>query len=187
MSRPSDTIVAEGPARFSVEEFLRFAEAFDAVPGKVELVDGVIVRTAPPNYPHFSVQRQIFRKLDAIFGEGIDGIIVGQDLSVRFGEATIRTPDVAIFRDPGAITGVADGDILLLAVDVSDISLRDDIGAKQLTYAAARVPEYWVVDIKARRVHRFVDPLDGDYGDETVTAFGERLAVPGSTTAITID
>ena len=157
------------------------------LPGKVELVDGVIIRMSPAHHPHFAMQRQLFRKLDAIFGDGIDGFIVGQELTVRLGEATVRLPDIAIFRDPGPIRGLPDRDVLLLVVEVSDTSLRDDLGAKRLTYAAAGVPAYWVVDLAARRIHRFVDSVDGDYGDETVIAFGEPLAVPGTGAAIAID
>ena len=55
MNRPTDSIVAEGPARFSVEEFMAMAHVLDGLPGKVELVDRVIVRMSPANYPHFSI------------------------------------------------------------------------------------------------------------------------------------
>jgi Uma2 family endonuclease len=188
MNRPSTAVLAaEEPARFTVEEFMAMAPALNDLPGKIELVDGVIVRMSPANYPHFAIQRQLFRKLDAIFGEGIDGFIVGQELTVRLGEATVRDPDIAIFRDPGMIDFIVDRDVLLLAVEVSDTSLREDMGPKRRTYAEAMVPEYWVVDIKNRRVHRFTGPRDGKYESEQVIAFGKALTVPGADGTITID
>jgi Uma2 family endonuclease len=186
MNRPATHIDAESPARFDVEEYLVIANSIEFA-GKVELVDGVIVRMPPPNYPHFSVQRQVFRALDAIFGNGIDGYIVGQELFVRLGEATVRGPDVSIFRDPGSITGLPDRDVLLLAVEVSDSSLRDDLGPKRLNYAAAGIMEYWVVDINNRRVHRFTGPADGDYANEEKLDFGTPLPVPGTTNSIVLD
>jgi Uma2 family endonuclease len=188
MNRPSSsTIAAEEPARFTVEEFIEMAGgALGSLPGKIELVDGVIVRMSPANYPHFTYQRQLFLKLHEIFGAGIDGFIVGQELTVRLGEATVRDPDIAIFRDPGMIDFIVDHDVLLLAVEVSDSTLREDLGPKKRTYAEAAVPEYWVVDIRAQRVHCFTGPEGSGYRMERIVPFGEPLAVPGSDETITI-
>lgn len=188
MNHPSTTVLAaEEPARFSVEEFMAMAPVLGNIPGKIELVDGVIVRMSPANYPHFHYERQLFLKLHAIFGEGIDGFIVGQELTVRLGEATVRDPDIAIFRDPGMIDFIVDRDVLLLTAEVSDSSLREDLGPKKRSYATALVPEYWVVDIKGQRVHRFTGPADGNYASEELIPFGAPLAVPGTDQAITID
>ena len=129
----------------------------------------------------------MFRNLDAIFGDGIDGFIVGQELTVRLGESTVRDPDIAIFRDPGTIKGMPDHDVLLFVAEVLDTSLREDLGPKRLIYAAAAVPEYWVVDVNARLVHRFTAPKDGDYSGEEEIRFGEPLAVPGTDQTITLD
>ncbi|MHA6723499.1 Uma2 family endonuclease [Sphingomonas sp. RS2018] len=187
MNDPAHLIEAERPARFSVEEFMAMAPALEQLPGKVELVDGVIVRKTSASYSHFSIQRQLFLKLHAIFGEGINGFIVGQELTVRLGEATVRDPDIAVFRDPGMISGIPDRDVLLLTAEVSKTWLREDLGPKRLTYAAAGVPEYWVVDVNARRVHRFTGPVDGDYRQEEVVAFGAPLPVPGTDETIRLD
>ena len=162
------------------------APALQEIPGKIELVDGVIVRMSPANYPHFSHQRQLFRKLDAIFGDGIDGFIVGQELTVRLGQSTVRDPDIAIFRDPGLIDFIVDRDVLLLVAEVSDSTLLEDMGPKRRTYAEAEVPEYWVVDINRRRTHRFTDPAEGAYNSEQIVPFGEPLPVPGTDRSITI-
>lgn len=189
MNRPSTSaIVAEEPARFTVEEFMEMAGgALGSFPGKVELVDGVIVRMSPANYPHFHYQRQLFRKLDAIFGEGIDGFIVGQELTVRLGQATVRDPDIAIFRDPGLISSIVDRDVLLLVAEVSDSTLREDMGPKKATYAEALVPEYWVVDINNRQIIVYTDPVDATYKSDRIVPFGGPLAVPGTDRTITID
>lgn len=188
MNRPASIVGSETPARFSVEEFMAMASgALGEIVGKVELVDGVIVRMAPANYPHFAYQRQLFRKLDAIFGDGIDGFIVGQELTVRLGEATVRDPDIAIFRDPGMIPGIVAWDVVLLAAEISDSTLRDDMGPKRLSYAQAGVPDYWVVDIQGRAVHCFSGITDGDYTRDETVAFGEPIPVPGTEATIVIE
>ncbi len=188
MNRPAIITDTETLARFSAEEFMAMASgALGEIVGKVELVDGVIVRMAPANYPHFAYQRELFIKLHEIFGTGIDGFIVGQELTVRLGEATVRDPNIAIFKEPGMIPGIVAWDVLLLAAEISDSTLRDDMGPKRLSYAQAGVPDYWVVDINGRTVHRFSRIVDGDYADDDPVAFGAPIAVPGTDRAITID
>ena len=50
------------------------------------------------------------------------------------------------------------GDVLL-AVEVSDISLRYDRGTKSRVYASHAVREYWVVEVDAPRLHVFREPV----------------------------
>jgi Uma2 family endonuclease len=77
-------------------------------------------------------------------------------------------------------------DALLLAIEVSDSSLRDDLGAKRLSYAKAGVPHYWVVDINAAQTHVFGEPLKGDYGSHDIVPFGKLIAVPGGNRKVRI-
>lgn len=175
---------AEKPARFSVDEFMLMAQhpPLSDWCGKIELVEGVIVRMSPSGYPHFGIQRQIFRKLDAIFGDGLDGWIVGQELTVNMirSKPSVREPDVCIFRDPGPIKGIVKSDALLLAVEVADSSLREDLGPKRISYAKAAVPYYWVVDVNRQETHVMSDPDKDDFRNKSVVPFAEGLLVPGT-------
>jgi hypothetical protein len=51
----------------------------------------------------------------------------------------VRVTEIAIF-DPGAIEGIVGPDAVLLAAEVSDSILRDDLEPNQLSYAQAGVP-----------------------------------------------
>lgn len=179
----------EEPARFSAEEFMAMATEgpLADIAGKIELVDGVILRMNPPNYPHSSGHNEIFRRLDRLLADTPGDLIVGFEIGVRLGEATIRVPDIAVFRDPGNIRGAMDGANLVLVIEIADTSLAGDLGPKRLSYAAAEVPHYWVVDIVNRRVHRMSRPLDGDYAQRDLAEFGEPLMVPGADRALVID
>jgi Uma2 family endonuclease len=182
--------IAEEPARFSVREFMTMAQQppLSDWCGKIELVEGVIVRMSPAGYPHFGIQRQIFRKLDKIFGDGLDGWIVGQELNVDMvrPKQSVREPDVCIFRDPGAIKGLVKSDALLLAVEVADSSLREDLGPKRSCYARAGIPHYWVVDVNAQEIHVMTDPDKDDYRTKSVVPFAKSLLVPGTRRKIKI-
>jgi Uma2 family endonuclease len=52
---------------------------------------------------------------------------------------------------------------VLLVMEVSDSSLDYDRGEKCDVYAAAEIPEYWVVDIPNRAVHVYRQPEGGRY------------------------
>ena len=156
-------------------------------PGRTELVKGVITRMAPAHIPHWTAQRLIFTNLYEAM-KGVDGgWIVGQEPTVRLAADTVREPDVAILRDAGSVGDVFDRTALFLAVEVADSSLPIDLGAKRLSYAAAFVPHYWVVDINGRRTHLMSDPVRGDYRIRSTLEFGEPLGIPGTERTIVID
>lgn len=53
-------------------------------------------------------------------------------------------------------------DVVLL-IEVSDSSAQQDLGEKAKLYAEHGIPEYWVVDIQAEKVHVHRNPLQGIY------------------------
>jgi Uma2 family endonuclease len=187
----SGTILAVEPARFSVDEFMDMA-AHPPIcdwTGKTELMEGVIVRMSPAHYPHFAVQRKFFILLHSIFGDGLNGLIVGQELMLRMIglENSALEPDVCIFREPPEGQRLADSNSVLLAIEISDTTFRTDFGTKREFYATAGIPHYWVADINARETHVMSDPANGDYRKRDVIAFAAPLPVPGCDQSITID
>jgi Uma2 family endonuclease len=67
-------------------------------------------------------------------------------------------PDLVLYR-PGVWRlqhpGPAD---ISLVVEISDSSLSFDLNPKLALYKAAGIQEYWVIDLKAKQLHRFVAP-----------------------------
>lgn len=64
---------------------------------------------------------------------------------------------------------------ILLVIEVAETSLAYDTGEKAALYAAARIADYWVVDLSARAIEVRRDPVAGRYrslrtfvGDEEV-------------------
>ena len=68
-----------------------------------------------------------------------------------------------------------------LVIEVSDTSLRGDTHEKLQLYQAAGVPEYWAVDVRGRRVLRYLAP---DYAPE---AFTEGTLSPQAYPDVSID
>lgn len=170
------------PARFTVDEFMRMAElgAFDDM--KVELDHGEIIRVTPPYSDHSVMQGQIIGKLyDALSGTPFD---IGSEVGVRLG------PDIARVFDAGVMkSGVPAGRLLhpsevLLGIEVAVASLSFDQGPKLRDYAAGGVAAYWVVDVTARLVHAYGSPSGESYRSHDRVAFGEPLAIPGTSVTI---
>ena len=76
-------------------------------------------------------------------------------------------------------------DVLLL-IEVSDSSLKQDLGEKADLYAEYGVKEYWVIDVKSEQVHVHRGPADGRYCSITVIEKPESIA-PLSQPLATLD
>ena len=50
-----------------------------------------------------------------------------------------------------------------LVGEISDTTLASDLAEKQQLYAAMQIPEYWVIDVQARRIFMFLLQEDGIY------------------------
>src|SRR5438128_6108367 len=93
-------------------------------------------------------------------------------------DRNVPEPDIAVV--PRVRDAFPSPSEVLLVVEVSDTTLSDDLGRKRRLYAAARVHNFWVADVKARQVHRFADPRDGDYRVHEILGMADTVRVPGA-------
>ena len=76
----------------------------------------------------------------------------------------------------------------LLVVEVADTSLAQDRLTKGALYAAARIPEYWIVNLRDQRIEVLRGPQEGRYREHRLAAPGDRLrliALPDVDVAVT--
>ncbi|MBI3970774.1 MAG: Uma2 family endonuclease [Chloroflexi bacterium] len=118
---------------------------------RVQLLDGEIVQMAPMKGPHATALSLTGEALRPIIG---DDMHVRVQLPISIGERPDPEPDVAVVR--GAIRDFATDhpQTAELVVEVADPALALDRGLKAALYAAAKVPDYWVVDLADRSVER---------------------------------
>ena len=84
-------------------------------------------------------------------------------------------PDAVIW-DGGPLTDAPlPGEKARLCVEVSQSTLTGDQGDKRREYAKAGLAEYWVLEFKARVVHRFWPPAGGDFFQHDIVRTGETL------------
>ncbi len=165
----------EPVVRYTVERYSRLVEEGVLSPDeRVELLEGVIVGMAPHSPRHAA---------------GIS--CAGQALRVVLeGRAAVRPePDIAVVSGRVEDYYRAHPRAALLVVEVAETSLAADRLTKAPIYAAASIPEYWIIDLRHDRIEVFRDPDRklSRYGSITTTVRGERLellALPGVSVAV---
>ena len=87
--------------------------------------------------------------------------------------------DLAVHAEPKFTLGKRHprGDEMVLVVEVADTTLRGDSAVKRDLYARAGVPEYWVLNIKGRKliVHR--NPKQGKYTSVTSLTARDTVSI----------
>jgi Uma2 family endonuclease len=179
--------IAPAPTRLTSARY--FALVADGTLGpddRVELLEGVVVTMAPENARHASATRRVARALARAVG---DGACVSEQHPLVLAGDSAPQPDVAVL--PGRLE---DYDTVhprsaLLVVEVADSSLAQDRLTKTGLYAAAGVPEYWIVNLRDEQVevHRAPDAGTARYAEQRVLGRGDVVrsdALPGAAVAV---
>lgn len=158
--------------RFHVDEYHRMIEAGILTRNdRVELLDGEIVEMTPIGSRHVSCVGRLNRLLVMTLGERA---FVSPQGAVTISDWSEPEPDIAVCRarpDDYATAVPATADTLLL-VEVADTSLRKDRLAKLPLYAAAGVPEVWIVDLTADAIEVYREPDGSEYASREVVTTG---------------
>lgn len=164
-------------AKWSVEDYHRMIQSGILVERAVELLQGEIVEMAPerPLHAHLYSKSAIYlaQKL-------ADRADIRPAAPITLSDRSEPEPDLAIVqpldytaRHPGP------GDIFWV-IEFSDTSLSTDLAVKSRIYGSAGIPEYWVVDLRARRLIQMTGPGSQGYSSRVEWQQGEirPLAFP---------
>lgn len=167
------------PARLTARDFWVLADAgafADFV--KVELIEGELRVVNAVHSRHARVHAMLVGELYGAL-KGSELVVLATP-SVDLSEGSVPEPDIAVARQASG-QRVAGAD-LVLAIEISDTTLAEDMGRKMRLYAAHGVPEYWVADVEAGVVHQFWEPSAEGYAQRREVALGRRVeavTVPG--------
>ncbi len=151
------------PWLWTVDEFNSIGELGVFEGRRAMLVHGIILEQGPMNPPHAIA----IELVDAAVGQSFGiGWRVRIQLPLILGQHIDPEPDVAIVagspRDSKLHPTTAS-----LVIEVSDSTLHYDTTTKVDLYAAAAIPEYWVLDLNARTLRVYRDPGPDGAGDST--------------------
>jgi Uma2 family endonuclease len=144
--------------RFTVDEYFAMADAgILKREDHVELIEGEIIQMTPIGSRHAACVSRLNRLL--LEQAGSDAIVRVQS-PMLLSDLSAPEPDFLLARphpDHYAAEHPRPSDTLLL-IEVAHTTLAYDRGTKLALYAAAKVPEVWIVDVDGRAVEVYKQP-----------------------------
>ena len=170
---PAPTITKR---RFSVKEYYLMADAGILSPrDRVELIDGEIVQMAAIGSYHAACVDTLTRLFIETLGRRV---IVRVQGPVRLSDRSEPEPDVALLRPRADLYTESHpraGDVMLI-VEVSHSTVEYDRDVKTPLYAAAGIPELWLVNLDEDFIDGLSDPDGAGYRTLRRYVRGERIA-----------
>jgi Uma2 family endonuclease len=142
--------------KFSKAEYYRMAEMGFFNGQRVELIDGEVILMSPQEASHATAVGLVADALQAIFSEGFT-IRVQQPLDL--GEVHEPEPDIAVVPGQRRDYATSHPKTATLIVEVALTSVDYDRNVKSSLYAKAGIPEYWLLNLRDRRLEVFREPV----------------------------
>lgn len=153
----SSTAFGEFPLakRWTVEEFHQICGEPTFRNNQFILIEGEILEMPVPNAPHDVGIGLVQQVLMTVFPSGY---WVRSQLPLILSLSTDPMPDFAVVSGSPRDYIQVQPRTATLVVEVSDSTLKYDLGKKANVYAAGMIPEYWVVDLVHRKLHVMREP-----------------------------
>ena len=142
------------PFRFTGEQYAKLGEAGYFRGQRVELIGGRVLVMSPMNDPHAHGIVLVLHAVQAAFGPNYT---FRPQLPMRLSAGDEPEPDLAVVAGPPR-ANPTHPTTALLVIEVSDTTIDYDTTTKAELYAAAGIPDYWVLDLVSRRLLVFRDP-----------------------------
>jgi Uma2 family endonuclease len=185
--------VAELPrAKWSIEDYHQMIAAGILVDRRVELLRGEIIEMSPELPIHYNTTKRSTTYLEVQFA-GQAEVRFNGPISLADSEPE---PDIVIAQPLGRTYDHRHPypEEIFLVIEFANTSLKKDLQQKSDIYAAAGIPEYWVVDLNLREIHVFrqiqadgLRPTGGHrYSQHTQVAAGTLTIAPFPTIVIDV-
>ena len=162
--------------RFSVKEYYLMADAGILSPrDRVELIDGEIVQMAAMGSYHAGCVLYLSTAFSQMLGQRA---FVNVQSPVRLSEHSEPEPDIALLKPRADFYTESHPrpDEVMLIVEVSHSTVEYDRDVKTPLYAAASIPELWLVNLDEDFIDGLSDPEGAGYRTTRRYVRGERIA-----------
>ena len=136
----------------------------------IELLYGMLVAMSPIGTPHCSAVQVLTEQLILKLAGRAS---LRPQLPYAAGDYSEPEPDLLVV--PRGLYRTEHPSVALLAIEVSESSLKKDRGLKARLYAECGVPEYWVVNLVDGRIEVMTEPQGGRYAQVKHYAKGESV------------
>lgn len=161
---------------FNVTEYYRMAAAgVFSEDDRLELIEGEIIEMNPIGSRHAAC----VGRLTEFLGQSIScAAIVWIQNPVQINDYSEPLPDVALLKrrdDFYAQANPRPSDVLLI-IEVADSSVEYDRDIKIPLYAAAVIPEVWLVNLPEETIEIYTQPVGDAYRESRIVKRGESVA-----------
>jgi Uma2 family endonuclease len=165
--------------RLSVEDYFAMGKA--GILGdddRVELLDGRLIDMPPIGPPHSHsvdnfeelLARRLYKPEQTVARIRIQS-------PIRLGEYSAPEPDVVLYDSDMPKNRHPRPDDIYLVVEVADATVDYDRQVKADRYAAAGIPEYWLVDLPGEAVDVFRRPEEDGFAERSRHRRGDAISV----------
>ncbi|MBP9077848.1 MAG: Uma2 family endonuclease, partial [Haliscomenobacter sp.] len=162
---------------FNLDEYSKMQEAGILQEGdRVELIQGEIVFMSPINSQHAGTVLKISAFLHRILQ---DLALINVQNPLQLNAYSEPEPDITVLKPAShfyAERHPQPEDVFFL-VEVAGSSLPYDREVKRPLYAAAGIPEIWIVNLDKRRIERYRHPENGKYQTAEILPPGESFSL----------
>lgn len=143
-------------AKLSVDEYHRIVEAGVLGDRRIELLNGELIEVSPETPSHANQNNRVFKYLLFQF-DGLADVRSGHPITLSTSEPQ---PDIILAKLPESRYDDhhPKPDDIYLVIEVSYSTLDYDLRVKKEIYAQAGIEDYWVIDLKNRRLIVFKNP-----------------------------
>ncbi len=164
--------------KWTQKEYYKMAELGFFHNRRVELIEGEIIEMSPMKSAHATALALAAQILAKIFPQNF---VVRTQMPLNFGKANAPEPDLAIIKGNIRDFSKSHPKTAELLIEVSDSTLRYDRAVKAELYAQNRIREYWIVNLKNRRLEVYRQPkkdknLGFVYGEIKILIETESIA-----------
>ena len=161
--------------RWTRAEYDRLATAGYFHPeARLQLIEGEIVEMPRQSAAHATGIQRLSKALSAVFGQSHH---IRLQLPIALSDDSEPEPDVAVVR--GTIEDYEEEhpSTAVLIVEVADSTLRFDQTRKLAMYAAAGVPEYWVLNLVDRTLDVYRESHASGYAIALRLGLGDLVSL----------
>lgn len=167
-------------AKWTVEDYHRMITAEILAGRQVELLNGEIVEMVPEGESHAYSSDEAGEYLIYLLGNRAK---VRQAKPITLPQSQSEPePDIAVVQRLGRDYREHHPypENIFWLIEYSDSSLSKDLEVKSRIYAAADIPEYWVIDLRATQLTVLRSPTDAGYQSKETRSQGNinPLAFP---------
>lgn len=173
-------------AKWTLEQYHQMIAAGILDGQRVELLNGEIVEMPPEGEPHAFYASTVGDYLRALLGNRVQ-IRENHPITIPATQSEPE-PDIAVVQPLGReyLQHHPYPENVFWLIEFSNTSLKKDLDPKAKSYAAAGIPEYWVVNLQAMKLIVMRNPVDGIYQSQVTLSDGQISPIAFPNVALSV-